>query len=303
MQRSWAENKSQSLLYTSEFLSSCFAYPGANFHLAPAIYDGPKLVAFIAGFPRRVRWNGTELRIVVLSFLTVLSEYKSSGYGLVLWNEVIKRARAAGFDGFVNYLVHDEPMDKMMPAYLQRLKLPAAKLFTVQYLTRLNPPKPAKTERENADSRFIENFLREASRTTESVPLTRIWSREEAEWQCVHRADSIVASYSAGERQGILTGQIMQIANRENTRCLLIDDVLWDDLVAEERRTLVQKLVDSSASAGARMCIVPLLGYMDPEPFVKARFLRSPRVLNTYFCRWNGVPSPEPVNSFYLDVL
>src|SRR5881397_1040999 len=117
MQRSWAENKSQSLLYTSEFLSSCFAYPGANFHLAPAIYDGQKLVAFIAGFPRRMRWKGTELRVVVLSFLTVLSEYKSSGYGIVLWSEVIKRARAAGFDGFVNYLVQGESMDNMMPAF------------------------------------------------------------------------------------------------------------------------------------------------------------------------------------------
>jgi len=114
MQRSWAENKSQPLLYTAEFLSSYFSYPGSSFHLAPTLYDGSKLVAFIGGFPRRVRWKGRELRILALSFLTVVTEHKSSGYGIVLWNEALKRARLAGFDGVVNYCVQDETMDNMM---------------------------------------------------------------------------------------------------------------------------------------------------------------------------------------------
>ena len=302
MQRSWAENHSQPLLYTAEFLSSFFSYPGSNFHLAPTLYDGSKLVAFIGGFPRRVRWKGRELRILALSFLTVVTEHKSSGYGIVLWNEALKRARLAGFDGVVNYCVQGEPMDNMMLAYFQRMKIPAARLLSVRHLTRLIPPKQTKVGRENADSTFIEDFMQKARRSSEEVPLARIWSREEAEWQCTHRANTIVASYSAGERQGVLTGYIMQIADRANTKCLLIEDILWHDLVAEEREALVQKLVGSAASAGARMCIVPLLGYADPEPFVKARFLRSPRVLNAYLSLWNGEPSPESVSCFYLDV-
>jgi len=302
MRDSWAENKSQPLLYTAEFLSSFFSYPGASFHNSPTLYEDSKPAAFIGGFPRRLKWKGRDLRILALSFLTVITEYKNGGYGIVLWNEALKRARAAGFDGVINYCVQGEPMDNMMLAYFQRMKLPSTRLLSIRHLTRVIPPKQTKTGREKVDSEFIENFLIKARSAAESVPLARIWSREEAEWQCQNRTNAIVASYTSGERQGLLTGYIMQIADRANTKCLLIEDVLWQDLLAEERRALVQKLVDSAASEGARLCVVPLLGYADSEPFIKARFLQSARVLNAYFTLWNGAPTPEPVTSFYLDV-
>ena len=98
MQQSWAENREQSLLYTADFLASCFDYPGANFSLAPTLYDGGKPVAFAAGFPRHVRFKGRELRLLLITFLTVAKEYKKTGYGIVLWNELVRRAQAAGFD-------------------------------------------------------------------------------------------------------------------------------------------------------------------------------------------------------------
>jgi hypothetical protein len=94
----------------------------------------------------------------------------------------------------------------------------------------------------------------------------------------------------------------MPIADRAQTKCLLIEDILWSDLASEERAVLVRKLVDRSASSGARMAVVPLLGYADSDPFAKSRFLRSPRVLHAYFGVWDETLEPEPVSSFYLDV-
>jgi hypothetical protein len=132
--------------------------------------------------------------------------------------------------------------------------------------------------------------------------LARVWSREEAEWQCRQRADSVVASHSAGGGQRFLTGYIMPIADRAQTKCLLIEDVLWNDLAVEERPVLVKKLVDRAASFGARIAVVPLLGYADMAAFVKARFLRSPRVLHAYFGLWDEALQPELVSSFYVDV-
>lgn len=302
MQPSWAENKSQPLLYTPEFLASCFSYPGASFSLAPTLYEDSRITGFIAGFPRRVGYKGKELRIIVVSFLTVASEYKKSGYGMVLWSELVKRAQAAGFTGLMNYCVDGEPMNDMMLSCYQRMKVPARRIFSVHHLTRLMLPKQSRTDPENVDQGLIDSFMQAASRTATAVPLARVWSPEEAEWQCRRRFNSIVVSHSSGERHGFLTGYVMDVADPNRTKCLLIEDVLWNDLTVEERQVLVQKLVDRSASAGVRLAVVPLLGYADPEPFIKSRFLRSPRVLHAYFGVLSEGLEPEPVSSFYVDV-
>ena len=302
MQHSWVENSSQPLLYTPEFLASYFAYPDADFHLAPALYEDSRLAAFIAGFPRQVRWNGKKLRILSQSFFTVASEQKRRGYGAAVWSEVLMRSRAAGFDGVIGYNVKGELTDNIILDFYQRMKIPAARIFSVHYLTRLISTKQSEVVSEDVDRGFVAKFLQAASRTAEGIPLARIWSRKEAQWQCELRSRPIVASHSVGEQLGILTGYMMHAANREKTQCLLIEDILWKDLGTEERQALVEKLVDQAASAGARIALVPLLGYADPEPFLKARFLRSPRVLNAYFGVWNAERNPEPVSSFYLDV-
>jgi hypothetical protein len=302
VQRSWEENKSQPLLYTAEFLSSCFSYPGASFSLAPTLYEDSRIVGFVAGFPRRVHYNKKELRVIVTAFLTVANEYKKSGFGIVLWTELVKRARAAGYHSVISYSVDGEPMTNMMLGCYQRMKVPAAKIYSVHYLTRLILPKKFGTESETVDQEFLDGFMQVATRTGVGVPLARVWSSEEAEWQCRRRSNPIVVSHSSDGKRGFLTGYVMDIADRNRTKCLLIDDVLWDDLASEERQALVQKLVDRSASAGVRMAVVPMLGYADPEPFIKSRFLRSPRVLHAYFGLLSEGLEPEPVSSFYVDV-
>src|ERR1700693_750177 len=140
MQASWAENSGQPLLYTSEFLSSCFEYPGMAFSLAPAIYVQSQPVAFVAGFPRHVKFNGHQQKIIVITFLTVLPEYKKKGLGIILWSELVNRARAAGFDGMVNYCVDGEPMNAMIVGSCNRLKLPITRIYSARYISTVLRP-------------------------------------------------------------------------------------------------------------------------------------------------------------------
>ena len=305
MQASWAENSSQSLLYTSEFLSSCFDYPEADFSLAPAIYVQSKPVAFVAGFPRHVKFNGRDQKIIVITFLTVLPEYKKKGLGIILWSELVNRARAAGFDGMVNYCVDGEPMNAMIVGSCNRLKLPVAHIYSARYMsTVLRSDKHAQGLNDN-NPQATDIFLDLAAPLVDSQPLARIWSKPEAEWQCVRRSQPINETFSAGGRSGLLTGYIMSISDRLRTKCLLIEDILWGTLTAEERQTLLQKFLKKAASAGVRLATVPVLGYADMEPFKKARFQSTRRVLHAYLTLWSAQHADlasGPLPSMYLDI-
>ena len=305
MQASWAENSAQALLYASEFLSSCFKYPEADFSLAPAIYVESKPVGFVAGFPRHVKFNGRDQKIIVITFLTVLPEYKKKGLGIMLWSELVNRARAARFDGMVNYCVDGEPMNAMIVGSCNRLKLPVARIYSARYMsTVLRSAKHTHDSNDN-NQQVADIFLELAAPLADSQPLARIWSKPEAEWQCVGRSQPITETLSAEDRSGLLTGYIMSISDKQHTRCLLIEDILWGTLTAEERQGLLQKFLKKAASAGVRLATVPVLGYADMEPFKKARFQSTRRVLHAYLTLWStghaDLPS-EPLLSMYLDV-
>ena len=302
MQQSWSENSKQPLLYTAEFLESCFQYPGSKFYLAPTIYEESKPVAFVAGFPRYVRLRRRALRILIITFLSVAAPYKKKGYGVILWSELVTRAKAVGFDGMVNYCVKGEPMDYMIEGCCRRLGLPVARAYSVHYLSALLwPKKPCEAEK-MGDEEIVEGFLRAAAPIAEQTPLSRIWSYEEAEWQCLRRIGSIVAQHKVGLRHGIVTGYVMQIANPERTRCLIIEDLLWGTLEKQEREILVRKFLAQAAGAGAQMAIVPILGYAEIEPFLTMRFRFSQRIMHAYFTVWKEEPVNEVFPSIYLDV-
>jgi len=307
MQSSWAENSGQTLVYTSEFLSSCFKYPAADFSMAPAIYVQSTPVAFVAGFPRHVKFNGRNQKIIVITFLTVLPEYKKKGLGIILWSELVNRARAAGFDGMVNYCVDGEPMNAMIVGSCNRLKLPVARIYSARYMStvlRSGNHSHSRVSKDH-DQQAADLFLALAAPLADSQPLARIWSKPEAEWQCVRRSHPITETFSAGGRSGLLTGYIMSISGKQRTRCLLIEDILWGTLTVEERQTLLQKFLKKAAGAGVQLATVPVLGYADMEPFKKARFQSTRRVLHAYLTLWPprhaDLPS-EPLPSMYLDI-
>lgn len=301
MERSWAENISQSLFYSSDYLASCFEYPGAKLSLAPAIYDGNRPLAFAAAIPRRVALNGHELNVVIITFLTAASEYKKRGYGIVIWNEVAKRARAAGFDGMVNYGTEGEAMNSLIPKCCRMLNLPTTHIRTIPYWSRVVLPKKAQSGHPAATKNIVERFL-ELAQPMKQTALARLWTNEEANWQCQQRVGSVVAALELGSRRGMLVGYIIPVANATRTKCLMIEDVLWGNLEPQEREMLVKALIDRAASEGAQLAVVPVLGYANLEPFRTMRFRPSQRVQHAYLSLWNGDPITDDLASMYLDI-
>jgi GNAT superfamily N-acetyltransferase len=305
MQSSWAENSGQALLYTSEFLSSCFEYPEMDFSMAPAIYVESKPVAFVAGFPRHVKFNGRNQKIIVITFLTVLPEYKKRGLGIMVWSELVNHARATGFDGMMNYCVDGEPMNAMIVGSCNRLKLPVARIYSARYMSTVLRSANHNHVSNDNNQQIADMFLDLAAPLVDTQPLVRMWSKPETEWQCVRRSQPITEAFSVGGRSGLLTGYLMSISDKARTKCLLIEDILWGTLTAEERQTLLQKFLKKAASAGVRLATVPVLSYADMEPFKKARFQGTRRVLHAYLTLWSPGPADlpvEPLPSMYLDV-
>jgi hypothetical protein len=148
-------------------------------------------------------------------------------------------------------------------------------------------------------------FLDLVALLVDSQPLARVWTKPEAEWQCVRRAQPVTETLSVDGRSGLLTGYIMSISDKKQTKCLLIEDILWGSLTVEERQTLLKNFLKKAAAAGVHLATVPVLGYADMEPFKKARFQSTRRVLHAYLTLWSAghadLPS-EPLPSMYLDV-
>ena len=297
----WAENENQPLLYTPEFLRSTFAYPSATFSLAPTIYEGQRPVAFVAGFPRRIRLDGKELNIVLVTLLTVAPEYKRKGYGILLWSELVKRARASGFDGMINYCVEGDSMNAMIQGSCHRLGVPIDRVYSVSYLFGMLFPK-ADVCAAPPVSECVDTFTQLAAELRERTRLARTWSRDEASWQC-SRDGALVEKLQVGSHRGMLSGYVMSVAGQAGAKCLLVEDILWGDLDSHDQEVLTKRFLHRAAASGARLAIIPMLGYAGVEPFIKNRCRPSRRLVHAYLTIWSDRPRPESLTSFYLDVL
>ncbi len=300
MQRSWAENPNQSLLYSEDFLRSAFEYPGSSFSLAPAIYENASLLGFVAGFPRSVRWHSRPLRLVLNSFLTVSIDAKGRGLGLQIWGDLIDRSRHEGYDGTINFCVDGDEMNRMMPALARLLRLDTQCIFTVKFLTRFLRAAPPRSDTHVSDA-DIDLFMELASRLPSELPLARLWTRAEAEWQCRGRAGAITVTSCCGGRRGMLTGYLTQVASTPPQTVVLIEDLFWGDLRAGERAELLDNFLSAAAARGARVASCPLLGYSALDTLAAARFRPSKRVLHTYLTLWNG-HRPSAIPGLYMDI-
>lgn len=300
MEAAWADSVSPPFLYTREYLASCFEYPGAGYSLAPTLYDGAKPLAFVAGFPRRIRVHGRECTILVIAFLTAAAEHRNRGYGIVIWAELVRRARAAGFDGMINYCVEGEAMNRMIVGACRRLRLPVELVYSVRYLTKILRSSSSAV-RDEVPGAAVHTLLEAAAALPADDSLLRVWSREEAAWQC-GRAGAVLSHADAEPRGGVITGYVMQVANPKRTTCLVLDDVLWGGLPEEGRTELVRRLLDRAAAEGAQIAVVPEQGYADLDAFTAAGFRPSGRVVHTYLTLWDGSATPSTVASCYLDV-
>jgi len=309
MQRSWADNPNQSLLYSEAFLRSAFDYPGSSFSLARAVYGDAGLLGFLAGFPRSVRWDAQLARLVLNSFLTADAAVKGPGLGIKLWGDLVERGRDGGYNGTIAFCVEGDGMSRVMPLLSRLLKLNTQRIFSVEFLVRLLHPTPSDAPAQFADPDSdlnsdpdIDLFMELASALPSNLPLVRQWTRAEAEWQCRNRAGALTVSSVVGRRRGILTGYLMQVASAPPTTVVLLGDLLWGDLEPAERRALLERFLRGAAGQGARFASCPVLGYASLDPLRAAGFRRSKRVIHTYLTFWNGL-QPRPVPALYIDVL
>lgn len=299
MQQSWSENKEQSLLYTEEFLRSSFAYPGSDFELAPSIYSGDDLVAFIAGFPRGALINGEAVRILLNTFLTVSVTSKGAGYGPVIWGELMDRAKRAGFQGTLGYCVEGDDMNRMIVAISRLLKFKTERIATIPFLSRFLRPVARQAQCQISDEN-ITVFL-ELTASLRRSGLCRTWTREEALWHCQTREGALAVCAAEG-RRGMLTGHLMPVATNPPIQAIIFDDLLWGDLEFSERKTMLQQFLRAAAARGAQTASCPVMGYASTEPLVAEGFRPSRHLVHAYLTLWNG-QEPKSVASLYADVV
>lgn len=298
LQRSWAENKDASIKYTPEFLRSCFEYPGASVDLAPAIYEDESPVAFIAGFPRNVIWNRTPQKFILSTLLTSSPETKGKGYGAWLWMELIRRTRAAGYDGLISICVERGPVNGIVQECSRRMRLLTTRIYEVRYRSILLT-KPGDGNR--AKPAAADVFLDLASQASADLSLRRVWTKPEAEWQCRVRSGAVSVEAVDSRSRGVLTGYIADTIGPAQKRVLNVEDLLWDELDFDARVRLLSALLNEAAAQAADVASVPITGQTDYEPLKQLRFRSLGRQMNVYLTRWND-PPPAAVDAMYLDV-
>lgn len=301
MQRSWGENKEQPLRYTAEFFRSAFDYPGSGLDLAPAIYRNHQLVAFFAGFPRTVRIAGQPRKLLCNSFLTVAPEQKRSGYGPILWGELLKRARSLGYDGVLDFCVEGDDMNRQMLPMARAFREPTAHIFTVPYLARLLRGSESTPAVEGSDCETSAVLLAAASRIGKDVPLIRTWSHEEAEWQCRRRHGAVNAALCVNGRRGMLSGYAIETSGTPPMLCVVLDEILWGDLQPDECLDLTRLFLSKASQLGARLITSPVLNYAEMKPLAQLGFRKSRRLLQAYLTLWTA-PVLGELTSMYVDV-
>lgn len=301
LHESWSANQEQPLLYTESFLRSAFEYPGSSFELAPSLYVDDKLVGFAAGFPRTVRLAGRDTRLVLHTLLTASAEMKRTGYGVVVWRELLDRARARGYEGTIGYCVEGSDMNRMMPGIVRLFGLNTIRVCSIEFLVRFLRPSKEELASDGSEE-SLELFLELTASIADAVTLARTWTRDEAAWQCKGRTGAIAVTVETGGRRGMLTGYLMEVASVPPARVALMEDLLWGDLRPAECSELLQRFLRAAASRGAQTVSCPVLGYASTDPLVAAGFRRSRRVLHAYLTLWNGLQA-KPMPSLYVDVL
>ena len=293
IKRSWAENTQEPLEYDEAFLRDQLQAPGMSFELCPAIYDGNELVAFGAGFPRTIRMDGVVRRFLLDSFITIAPEHKGRGLGGVIWNAIADSGKRNDYDGLITFCVEGDRMNQSMPKFSQQYSLPTAQVFTVSYLAR-----PVTKKGSGLIQSADPQVLVSAAESLAAVPLCRMRSDSEAEWQCRRR----VGAFGACKDRATIAGYRIATAGVRPAVCGIVDDVLWGDLDDAKRFELVQQLLDVASGQGIELLLTPQLGYADMSPFTRAGFRKTRRTLHMYLTSWNRDVRLGELSSAYIDV-
>jgi hypothetical protein len=301
MRASWVDGAGAPYLYTADLLADWMRYPGTELAPAPAIYSDEGLVAFAAGLPRQVEIAGATRRILISTFLTVAAAQKAAGYGIVVWSELMRRAAAAGYDGVINYCADGEAMHRMIETGSRLLELPLVRVKSLSYLvgrvTARRGDGGGAAQRPSA-GQLAHAAAAERGQGDAAARLWRVWSDAEADWQL-----SRLGSVAVGDRDAVLTGSVVTVADDARSRYLVVDDVLWGSAAHETRQSLLSDLLAGAAGIGAGYAVLPVAGYADVRPFLAAGMVPSPHTTHAYLTMWSDPTAGQPVERYYLDVI
>lgn len=177
IERNWKQNKAEGILeYPAEFIASCFDYPQVDPELSRAVYAESKMEGFIMTLPRFVRLDGRDLRLLLPTIFNVSPEAK--GVGAALWAEILKRGRAAGWDGIIHFCVDGNKANTVTTAIASRLGYLPSEIFTVQFLMRPLAPNSAQISEESVE-KLAGAFSWHAGKLLERVRFARTWTDDE----------------------------------------------------------------------------------------------------------------------------
>jgi hypothetical protein len=280
MRASWGESPTPPYLHTAEFMADWFGYPGASPSLAP----------------RTVLIDGVEMRLLISTFLTVAPAEKASGYGIVLWGELMRRAAGVGFDGAISYCAEGHAMNRMIEGSSRLFGLPLLRATSLPYLIRpISEPGGERAKHPSA-----RDLLTAAAAMREHADLCRVWTEAEAAWQ-LSRVGAVAVRGGTDREPAVLTGHVISIDDADQTRCVVIQDILWGSIAARDRRALGHDLIMQAASRGARVAILPLVTYADMQPFAGLGFFPTPHTVHAYLTVFSEAVAARP-QRYYLDV-
>ena len=296
IRRAFQTNDETPVNYNSAFLASCYSYPGTQPALSPAFFDGDRLVAVLMSVPRHVVFEQKRLNLALLSLNAVQPEYRAYGLGIEIVTEAVRRACMHGYNGAIYYCVDGHPANRTSAAGVKAAGATSHRVFTVEYLIKVLRGMPE----EGSNPANPRDFLDAAEPLSRKVTFSRVWSIEEATWQCFGRYGALSESLKTDERRGVVTGYVLE--THSGSACLFVEDLLWEELEDEQKKLLLRRLLNRAARS-AQIAVVPLWGYTRYDVFRELGFRKSPRRLHVYLSLWNGSNVKSPLGAMYMDAL
>jgi GNAT superfamily N-acetyltransferase len=297
MHTAFATNKEAVMDYTPEFLASCYQYPGLDRDLSPAFFEGERMVSVLASFPRRVRMQGRDLRIALLTFNSVDPGFRRYGLGIEMVNLAARLAKRKGYDGAIFYCVDGNMANQTSVAGIKASGAVCRKVFALDYVMAKTGSLEVSANAVAADEA---TFLDLSGRLAERLPFARLWTRDEVAWE-LSRYGVVAHALESGGARGLISGYILK--SIRGTPCAQIENILWDDLDAEQKSALLRLFLKSVAGK-AQVAVMPLWNYVDADVFLQNGFRNfGRRCMNVYLALWNGAAMPGPLDAMYIDVL
>jgi hypothetical protein len=320
MNQSWAQNRQGALLYSESFLRSALQQPGSSLDLCPAVYEDGTLVAFGANFRRRVQMDGREWNLVLDSFVTVAQGHKGKGLGAAIWRSLVESGKRDGADGLITMCVEGDLMNSLLPKIAERSGVHTVKALTIPYMgrpvrkdragrlpsdmmQRRRLGSPVANDRAGKPQKADPDLLMRGARViNEGVEFGRLWTRREAEWQCLEREGAFGCSMVTGTEGGTISAYTQFTAGESPMLCGLVDDLAWGLLGADDRERLAWMLWESAETAGVDLLLTPVLNYADMTALEGLGFRKTARTLNMYLTSWNPDFKVHELSSAYIDV-